>query len=318
MKVDILDIYMTDDTLHGGCSVCVTPIYIKGRGFVPCGKCIECALQYSNVWAYRCSLEARQYEDNCFITLTYNEDNLPVGASLKKRDFQLFFKRLRKKLWSRFAIKVRYFGCGEYGAKRERPHGHFIIFNFFPDDVFKFRVGNKIILRSKLIEECWDKGFVTVERPEFNTFKYASLYLQKGIYGKYKDKEKPFLMMSTRPMIGANAISRAVFISDKIYIDGHYIKTPRAFLRKLEELFPDEVEQLKQNRTRFLSNCRPEVAEDVKELILDDKKKKYSKIFGKSLDRMWRPVYNLKKVIKDMFKWQPKNEVSDLKKGDRV
>ena len=46
---------------------------------VPCGQCIGCRLEYSRQWAMRCAHEASLYEDNCFITLTYNPDNLPGG-----------------------------------------------------------------------------------------------------------------------------------------------------------------------------------------------------------------------------------------------
>lgn len=46
---------------------------------LPCGKCAICQLRYANEWANRCSLEASNYQNNEFITLTYNNENLPTN-----------------------------------------------------------------------------------------------------------------------------------------------------------------------------------------------------------------------------------------------
>ena len=117
---------------------------------VPCGQCIGCRLERSRQWAIRCVHEASLYDDNCFITLTYTDENLPCRGNrdcdkcdhfkekrcdglergLCKRDFQLFLKRLRKM----FGKGVRYHHCGEYGEQLGRPHHHACLFNFnFPD-----------------------------------------------------------------------------------------------------------------------------------------------------------------------------------------
>lgn len=101
---------------------------------IPCGNCIGCRLERSRQWAIRCLHESSLYDDNCFITLTYNEENLPYGESLNKRDFQLFMKKLRKAIAPK---KIRFFACGEYGTNQDltnldtlgRPHFHAIIFN---------------------------------------------------------------------------------------------------------------------------------------------------------------------------------------------
>jgi len=64
---------------------------------VPCGRCIGCRLERSRQWAMRCVHESSLYDDNCFITLTYDDEFLPAGGTLVKRHFQLFIKRLRKR-----------------------------------------------------------------------------------------------------------------------------------------------------------------------------------------------------------------------------
>lgn len=68
---------------------------------ISCGQCIGCRLERSRQWAVRCLHEASLYEDNCFITLTFDDNHLfkrNNPASLDIRDFQLFMKRLRKSL----------------------------------------------------------------------------------------------------------------------------------------------------------------------------------------------------------------------------
>ncbi len=47
----------------------------------------------------RCVQEASQYENNCFITLTYNDENLPETGSLNKHEWQSFMKRLRASVY---------------------------------------------------------------------------------------------------------------------------------------------------------------------------------------------------------------------------
>ena len=64
---------------------------------VPCGQCIGCRLEYARSWAVRCMHEASMHEENCFVTLTYDDDKLPSGGSLKKKDCQDFVKRLRSR-----------------------------------------------------------------------------------------------------------------------------------------------------------------------------------------------------------------------------
>ena len=64
---------------------------------LPCGQCMGCRLEHSRQWAIRMMHEASQYENNCFITLTYDNEHLPPDGSLQLSHFQDFFKRFRKK-----------------------------------------------------------------------------------------------------------------------------------------------------------------------------------------------------------------------------
>ena len=63
---------------------------------VSCKQCTGCRQEYARQWAMRNIHEASLWLNNIFITLTYNEQNLPEHNKLVKKDFQDFMKRLRK------------------------------------------------------------------------------------------------------------------------------------------------------------------------------------------------------------------------------
>ena len=109
------------------------PMYgsIEPDHWLPCGKCLDCKLDYGRQWAIRCLHEKKMHERSCFITLTYDNNNLPNPPTVAKEELQKFFKRLRKKLVKE---KIRYFACGEYGSQNFRPHYHAIIFGYMPSD----------------------------------------------------------------------------------------------------------------------------------------------------------------------------------------
>lgn len=257
--------------------MCLNPVFVKKQWhYVPCGKCVECAVQKSNEWAFRIALEARLYERNCMITLTYNEDNLPPGGSLIVRDYQLFLKRLRKKIGYNI---VRYFLCGEYGDLHGRPHFHIILFNYDFNDKYWFCRDNKgtDLYRSPLLEKLWDKGFSSVGEVTYDTAKYCAIYMQK----KPTDgRLKPFIRMSKKPSIGYGAINTDMLISDKIYFVGKYIKIPRYFLNVLERENNVDLTDFKLLRRERAKTF--EVAEPIEKIkMLRARKRKWKKLLKK-------------------------------------
>ena len=77
------------------------------------------------------------HEDNCFITLTYDDLHCPEDHSLVLRDIQLFVKTPKK------IGKFRFFHAGEYGAITHRPHYHMCIFGYRPSDVVLYKNRNR-------------------------------------------------------------------------------------------------------------------------------------------------------------------------------
>lgn len=153
-----------------------------GRGpdlKVPCGQCVGCRLERSRQWAVRCVHEASLHTDNCFITLTYNDEHLPSDGSLNYRDFQLFMKRLRK----RVSVPVRFYMCGEYGENFGRPHFHACLFGFNFPDLKLWKSGKSKLYRSPLLEELWPFGYSSVGDVNFESAAYVARYILKKVTG---------------------------------------------------------------------------------------------------------------------------------------
>ena len=120
---------------------------------VPCGSCISCRIAKRREWSLRLLHELSYHDDAVFLTLTYDDAHVPPNMSLRKRDLQLFMKRLRIKL-DRLGIEhcIKYFACGEYGTRTKRPHYHLLLWNF-PDNNKQHFPNVTSVLH--FIEECW-------------------------------------------------------------------------------------------------------------------------------------------------------------------
>lgn len=161
---------------------------------VPCGKCFGCRLDKSQDWAVRCVMESLQYDDNCFITLTYNDENLPSDKKLVKSHVQEFIREVRRQ------NRVRYLISGEYGSQTGRPHYHAILFGFKPNDLVliqKTEIGN-YLYKSAYLSSIWDKGFVSVGEFTPESARYVAGYTAKKV-----GDDNGFLLCSTKPGIGA-------------------------------------------------------------------------------------------------------------------
>lgn len=172
---------------------------------VPCGQCIGCRLEKSRMWAVRCVHEARLHVRNCFITLTYDDNHLsrcPQG-SLNKRDWVLFMKKLRKQ----YGVNIRFYHCGEYGEKHERPHHHACIFNHDFMDKYLWSTRNGVKLyRSEELDKIWGYGYTTIGEVTFESAAYCARYVMKKLTGPgasvYNGKEPEYCTMSRKPGIG--------------------------------------------------------------------------------------------------------------------
>lgn len=255
---------------------------------VACGQCIGCRLEKSRQWAMRCVHEASLYEDNCFLTLTYNDDNLPSDWSLDKKHFQDFMKRLRKRIEPR---KVRYFHCGEYGEENGRPHYHACLFNWEPPDkeLWSVRDGVKLY-RSAMLEELWTFGHSTIGEVTFESAAYVARYVMKKVTGAKADEHYKFIdndtgelysvipeytTMSRRPGIGKGWFDKYhsdCFPSDSVIIRGKEVQPPKYYESLYEKIDPEALDMVKSARLEAVAKVddkekglfRLRVKEDVK------------------------------------------------------
>nr|QPB07383.1 MAG: replication initiator protein [Microvirus sp.] len=136
--------------------MCLNPIIIqKGSESlsVKCGKCYECLISKKKEWTFRLEQELKSCVIGYFLTLTYRPEDTPSFEGvevLRKRDVQLFLKRLRGYYGD---INIRFFCIGEYGPTTYRPHYHMLLFCSKALDAYLFK---------KEIERLWKLGFVAL------------------------------------------------------------------------------------------------------------------------------------------------------------
>jgi hypothetical protein len=199
----------------------------------PCGKCYECRSRRISGWAFRLQKEAEISNSAFFITLTYNDENVPHSQNklltLQKRDLQLWFKRVRKLN----KLKLTYYAVGEYGKSTLRPHYHVIMFNVDPSTIL----------------DTWKQGHVQIgtvtEASVIYTLKYLCKQGKVGL-GEWDDRVPEFQLMSKG--IGENYINRQTIkyhradLTERCYLTnkgGYKIAMPRYYKNRIYS--PDEL-----------------------------------------------------------------------------
>lgn len=160
---------------------------------LPCGSCVGCQIARARAWAIRCELEQALHPVASFVTLTYAERYAP--PTLSRKDLSRFVRYLRRKVG-----RFRFFGCGEYGELRERPHYHALLFG---------------TADHQAAVESWGKGFVTMDPVNPARIAYTAGYCAKKLgfhrpageeidyrTGELYKHQPPFLQMSRNPGIG--------------------------------------------------------------------------------------------------------------------
>lgn len=277
---------------------------------IPCGECDGCKLEKSRQWAVRCMHEAQMHEQNCFLTLTYNNENLPSDGSLSKTILQKFFKDLRNylekerlefsKIFKREVkpTEIKYYACGEYGEKFSRPHYHACLFGYdFPDKVVvyagdhseyknKIRVNEHQLCRSEILEKLWPYGFSSIGELNMQTAGYVARYVTKKqkceqSSSYYNGRLPEFAIMSRRPGIGASWFEKYktdVYPKDFFTVNGNKMRPPRYYDNLLEKKDSGMLADIKIKRDRS-------AYENEESLVRLTEREKYKKIVTKTLRR---------------------------------
>jgi len=230
---------------------------------VPCGQCIGCRLERSRQWAIRGDHEAKSHILNCFATLTYRDESLPVRGQLDYPAVQKFLKRTRKAKGP-----FRYMCAGEYGDNFSRPHYHIIFFGLDFGDRKKIRTLDSgcDVYESAELNKLWPHGYHSLGGVTFESIAYVARYCVKKVTGRGADSHyarsdefgdyqqiPEFLHCSTNPAIGKNHVLKHVeqiYEFDSVVARGHESKPPRYYdkiLKRADEYHYDWIKAQREN-----------------------------------------------------------------------
>lgn len=251
----------------------LNPASISGSFKVPCGRCQGCLLERSRQVSVRCMHEAQLHEQNCFLTLTYSDEHLPVDYSVNKLQPQLFLKRLRDFI---APTTIKFYGCGEYGEKSYRPHYHILIFGYDFPDKKHFETtpqGHKLYVSERL-HKLWPFGLATIGALTYQTASYTARYTMKKLDGINRRDSDYYLrthplhgficrVQPEFPMISRGGrtgkglgygwyekYGKETFTHDSVIVEGYRAQPPRYYFNQLSKEEQDKVTERRRKSIR--------------------------------------------------------------------
>jgi hypothetical protein len=251
---------------------------------IPCGHCAACKLTASSSWANRMEMELPYHENAWFVTLTYNDENIPYrytwdngtgeivteNYSLNYDDLTKFWKRLRRYIdynIENYKGNLMYYAAGEYGSTTHRPHYHAIIYDLpiEKDDLkeYKRRAG-AVYYNCEWLEKVWGLGYVVIAPAEWKAMAYTARYTTKKVYGKEGKEFYENLgilpednRMSLKPAIGAKYYydhAEEIYKKDQIYLKSGKICKPPRYFDKLFDLEHSKAKPLSADEERSIED----------------------------------------------------------------
>ena len=228
---------------------------------------MDCRIRKRNDWVIRLYGERLTHGDGCMLTLTYEDEHLPMYNGLSRKDFDLFIRRLRKQTNK----PLRFFGVGEYGTEGTRdlnPHYHLIVAGWKPADSIPIAIDENRGIRSTsvILDELWGKGRTEVGELSQGSVKYVTGYVRDKLTGQLAHDKltvhdwrtdqivrlpDTFQTSSRRPGLGFNFFRKYwqdIYPKDYITIDGKKFAPPTYFDKLLEQFHPAVFDQVKKQR----------------------------------------------------------------------
>lgn len=268
---------------------CTSPITVNGRQF-NCGRCLACRINYTSMWSLRLIYELSTADSASFLTLTYNDDNLPKDNGLHKDELQKYFKRLRinmQRKYREFEPKIRFYACGEYGEKEKiymspgaskphgRPHYHAIVFG----------LDNYNDEHRKIAAESWNKCDLwlfdknrgrnsAMQEVTPDDIQYVTGYVQKKLSGEmarelYGESLPPFSTCSQGLGLEFAKLHKERLLNNGFTVfKGHKVSIPRYFCEKFDVKRSDLIK----NNSPIINNYLMS-QEELNKLFIEDLKK---------------------------------------------
>jgi hypothetical protein len=231
--------------------------------------------------------ESQFHKENCFITLTYNDEHLPENWSIDKKEMQKFIKRLRKKYPDK---DIRYLYCGEYGEENKRPHYHVCLFgiDFYHDRkvIGRNKLGHRLY-QSDTLDRLWSKPIKDGDRPSnighavigdvtFQSAAYVARYITKKITGDDADehygtkidlstgeitkiREPEFAEASRKPALGKRWFEKnykEIYPNDFVVANKIPQKPPTYYDNLLEKIDPKLYDAVKAKRIKGMRDAQ--------------------------------------------------------------
>lgn len=272
----------------------------KNQAMLPCRKCIGCKTDHAKEWALRAKLENKNSPNNFFITLTYKDEYIPKNQNekntLKQKDLITFINTLRKHFHRKSHNGIKYIASSEYGTKTKRPHYHICFFNLPITDTefLKKKKGNNYYI-SKTIDKMWNKGMHVIGKTTYESVGYTARYTLKKldkIDYKKNDIEPEKLTMSKG--IGLKFFEEnweTIYKYDYIPTEDRNFKPPKYYDRKLKEINPELLEEIKKHRKEiFTQNIENEI--NSQQTLLTEIMGNKQRRLHKNLKKISQPLRN--------------------------
>lgn len=259
-----------------------------------CGKCLTCRKRKAYELASRCVLHASIYNQNCFITLTYDETNPDYHNRFDYTDIQKFKKRLRKHCMSKYGKKIEIFNVHEYG-KNGKKHWHLIIFNHdFEDKTIYSKKNNIPIYTSEQLYKLWPYGYNTIGDVSTASAMYQAQYMEKDFkngnvtnshrsHSKHSGLAKQYFLLNYKQILKLGYIP----------INGTKMPIPRYFQKLAHKHYSHYYEtgnffDSKDRKALYRPFKQGEENKEIADLYIDFKNQKDIKI--KELEEEWNKV----------------------------
>lgn len=251
----------------------------EGDLLLPCGKCSECKSKRAVEWATRCRHEIALHDKNCFLTLTYDDDNLP-SPFIVKEEFQKFIKRLRK--YEKSKNSIRYIVSHEYGSRTGRPHHHAIIFGWEPSsqDYLMKAPSGEPLFTSRELDKLWPHGYHSIGDANEKTAYYIASYALKSSSNSVTCPDTGEIVAvtdsmncSTRPAIG-----KEYFL--KNYKNMIFQDEPlaRYYVKLLEKIDLDALQDYEDHQAYLNSNKKTRsISQRYAKHVITEQKKTFNK-----------------------------------------